>query len=207
MSKNVSRRQFILAAGAASTGLLAAACAGSAATPKAAPTSAPNAAANRALRLALRQHRRAVQKTARDRLERRVEAARREGQVVVQNPAGAGYRVAWTSSPRAYPGVEAVQQSFPDSATYIPKIRAEREAGIHSIDVIASTVIPVLQIMKPEGWIDPDPTATRSTGSARFERVVRRIREPAGRTPIKTWYSATASTSRRPRVHQHRAGQ
>jgi iron(III) transport system substrate-binding protein len=48
-----------------------------------------------------------------------------------------------------------VQQAFPDSATYIPKIRAEREAGIYSIDVIASTVTPVLQILKPEGWIDP----------------------------------------------------
>jgi iron(III) transport system substrate-binding protein len=147
MSKKVSRREFVVVVAATSAGMLAAACSSAAATPTRAPTAVPATSGQTAPAAAS-----GAKETDWNAV---VDAARSEGQVVVQNPAGAGYRVALDEFARAYPGVEAVQQSFPDSATYIPKIRAEREAGIHSIDVIASTVIPVLQIMKPEGWIDP----------------------------------------------------
>jgi iron(III) transport system substrate-binding protein len=147
MLKNMSRREFIVAVAAASSGMLAAACGSAATTPTAAPAGVPASSGQTAPTGAA-----GAKQTDWDAV---VEAARGEGQVVVQNPAGAGYRLALDEFARAYPGVEAVQQSFPDSATYIPKIRGEREAGIYSIDVIASTVIPVLQIMKPEGWIDP----------------------------------------------------
>src|SRR6185436_16092829 len=50
---------------------------------------------------------------------------------------------------------EVEQAAFPDSATYIPKVRSEREANIFSIDVLATTVTPILQVAKPDGWLDP----------------------------------------------------
>jgi iron(III) transport system substrate-binding protein len=84
-----------------------------------------------------------------------IDAAKKEGKVVVQNPAGAGYRPALDVFAKSFPGIEVEQQAFADAATYIPKVKAEREAGIYSIDVLATTVTPILQILKPEGIVDP----------------------------------------------------
>jgi iron(III) transport system substrate-binding protein len=84
-----------------------------------------------------------------------IEAAKKEGKVVVQTPAGAGYREAVDQFSAAFPGIEAEHQPFPDSATYIPKITNERQAGIYSVDVLATTVTPLLQVLKPQGFIDP----------------------------------------------------
>ena len=84
-----------------------------------------------------------------------VDAAKKEGKVVVQTPAGAGYRENVDEFGKAFPGIETEHMPFPDSATYIPKITSERQAGIYSVDVLATTVIPLLQVLKPQGFIDP----------------------------------------------------
>jgi iron(III) transport system substrate-binding protein len=84
-----------------------------------------------------------------------VEAARKEGKVTVQTPAGAGYREAIDVFAKDYPGIEPEHISFPDAATFVPKIRSERQAGIYSIDVGATTITPFIQFFKPEGVIDP----------------------------------------------------
>jgi len=84
-----------------------------------------------------------------------VDAAKKEGKVVVQTPAGAGYRESVDQFSKAFPGIEAEHAPFPDSATYIPKITSERQAGIYSVDVLATTVTPLLQVLKPQGFIDP----------------------------------------------------
>ncbi|MEK7214455.1 MAG: extracellular solute-binding protein [Chloroflexota bacterium] len=84
-----------------------------------------------------------------------VEAARKEGKVVIQTPAGAGYRPAIDAFAKAYPGIEPEAQAFPDSNAYIPKITGERQAGIFNFDVGATTVTPMLQVFKPQGFLDP----------------------------------------------------
>jgi iron(III) transport system substrate-binding protein len=83
------------------------------------------------------------------------EAAKKEGKVVIQTPAGAGYRPAIDAFMKAFPGIEADQQAYPDAATYLPKIQGERQAGIYSIDVLNTTVTPLLQFLKPGGSLDP----------------------------------------------------
>jgi iron(III) transport system substrate-binding protein len=154
-------------AGAASTGLLVAACSSApAAQPTAAPakptaapakpTAAPAAAAPTTAPAAKTDAAPAA-KTSNFQAEwdALVEAAKKEGKVVVQTPAGAGYREAVDQFGKAFPGIEAEHAPFPDSATYLPKIANERQAGIYSIDVIASTVTPLLQVLKPQGVLDP----------------------------------------------------
>ncbi len=84
-----------------------------------------------------------------------VTAAKKEGQLVVQVPLGTGFRVAMDAFAKAFPGVEPELQQFPDSNAYIPKISGERKAGIYTFDVGATTVTPMLQVFKPEGFIEP----------------------------------------------------
>ncbi|MFN0070837.1 MAG: ABC transporter substrate-binding protein [Chloroflexota bacterium] len=162
MATIVTRRNFIRLVGAASTGLLVAACsAAPAAQPTVAPvkpagappTAAPAAAAPQTAPAAP-----AGATAGQDwqaQWDTLVEGAKREGKVVVQTPAGAGYRESVDEFAKAFPGIEADHQPFPDSATYIPKITSERQAGIYSVDVLATTVTPLLQVLKPQGFLDP----------------------------------------------------
>ncbi|MSQ28706.1 MAG: ABC transporter substrate-binding protein [Dehalococcoidia bacterium] len=87
--------------------------------------------------------------------DRLVAAARQEGKLQVQTPAGAGYREVLEAFNTAYPGVEALQQIFGDSATYVPKVRAERQAGVYSLDAALITPGSALQQLKGEGVYDP----------------------------------------------------
>jgi iron(III) transport system substrate-binding protein len=156
----VTRRNFLRLAGAASTGLLVAACSSApAAQPTAAPakpTTAPAAAAPTTAPAAKADAAPAAKTTSfQADWDALVDAARKEGKVVVQTPAGAGYRESVDQFGKAFPGIEAEHSPFPDSATYIPKITSERQAGIYSVDVLATTVTPLLQILKPQGFIDP----------------------------------------------------
>lgn len=72
-------------------------------------------------------------------------AAKRERTVVVQTPAGAGFREGLEAFAKAFPGVEPEQQAFPEAATYVPKILQERKAGIYTLDVAAIPAISPLQ--------------------------------------------------------------
>jgi ABC-type Fe3+ transport system substrate-binding protein len=160
----MTRRSFLRLAGAASTGLLVAACSSAASTqpttapakPTSAPAAAPPTTAPAAVAPKTEPAAPAVgAKDFQAEWDALVEAARKEGKVVVQTPAGAGYREAVDQFSKAFPGIEADHQPFPDSATYIPKITSERQAGIYSVDALATTVTPLLQILKPQGMLDP----------------------------------------------------
>jgi iron(III) transport system substrate-binding protein len=153
----------MLMLGAASSGLLAAACSSAASTqPTAAPakpasgsapapTSAP-AAAQPAGSAPQTAPATAPNTAAWDTL---VSAAKNEGKVVIQTPVGSGYREGVDAFMKAFPGIEAEIQSFPDGATFVPKIQGERKAGVYTFDVASTTVVPVLQILKAEGTYEP----------------------------------------------------
>jgi iron(III) transport system substrate-binding protein len=161
MAGSMTRRDFVHLLGTASAGLLAAACgAPSTAQPTEAPakpTAAPQAAPQTAPATGSGAAAPGASKTDDFKVqwEALINAAKKEGKVVVQNPAGTGYRKALDEFQSAFPGIEVEQQQFADSATYIPKIKGERAANIFSLDVVASTVVPLLQVLKPEGIIDP----------------------------------------------------
>lgn len=131
-----SRRGFLRVAALAPLGA-AAACA-PAVTPSSAPVTAPA--------------QRAAWENEWDKV---VEAAKKEGKVTIQTPAGAGYRPAIDAFAQAFPGIEPEQQAFPDSNAFIPKITAERQAGLYNFDVAATTVTPMLTHFKPQGFLDP----------------------------------------------------
>lgn len=78
-------------------------------------------------------------------------AAKKEGRVVVQTAAGAGYRETIEEFNKAFPGVEAEHVQFPDAATYVPKITQERNAGVYSFDVALLPPTSALQQLKPIG--------------------------------------------------------
>ena len=84
-----------------------------------------------------------------------VAAAKKEGSITIHAPLGTGYRDASDAFAKAFPGVEPELQQFPDSNAFIPKITGERTAGIYTFDVGSITVIPMLQVFKPQGIIDP----------------------------------------------------
>lgn len=157
MSRSFTRRDFMLVLGAASSGLLAAAC--SSATP-AQPTAAPAKPADKAAApaqptaAAAPQTAPAVPNTM-AKFDALVDAAKKEGKVVIQTPVGAGYREGVDAFMKAFPGIEAEIQSFPDGATFVPKIQNERKAGVYTFDVASTTVVPVLQILKAEGTYEP----------------------------------------------------
>lgn len=78
-------------------------------------------------------------------------AAKKEGRLVVQTAAGAGYRETVEAFNKAFPGVEAEHVQFPDAATYVPKITQERNAGVYSLDVALLPPTSALQQLKPIG--------------------------------------------------------
>jgi iron(III) transport system substrate-binding protein len=156
MTRNFTRRDFMLMLGAASSGLLAAACSSAAAPAQ--PTAAPAKPASGAATAApaagtAPQTAPGAAKTSD--WDALVDAAKKEGKVVIQTPVGAGYREGVDAFMKAFPGIEAEIQSFPDGATFVPKIENERKAGVYTFDVASTTVVPVLQILKGEGTYDP----------------------------------------------------
>jgi iron(III) transport system substrate-binding protein len=142
--RQLTRREFVRGAGLASAGLLMAACSSSSPAAPAAPATvapaAPAAASG------------AAPQATWDAL---VATAKQEGKVVVETPVGPGYRDALDVFVKAFPGIEAEHQPFPDSATFVPKLEQERKAGIFSFDVAVTTPIPILQVIKPSGYLDP----------------------------------------------------
>jgi ABC-type Fe3+ transport system substrate-binding protein len=84
-----------------------------------------------------------------------VAAAKKEGQVVVQFPLGASFRLVMDEFAKAFPGVEPEMQQFPDSNAFVPKITQEWKAGIYTFDMACITVTPMLQDFKPAGFLEP----------------------------------------------------
>ncbi|MEK7216790.1 MAG: hypothetical protein AAB289_14480, partial [Chloroflexota bacterium] len=117
MDSGISRRVFVKVGG---LGLVAGACAPAATPQPAAPAGGQQAPVAKA-----------AWEVEWDKL---VTAAKQEGKLVVQTATGSGYREALEEFNKAFPGVEATQQAFADAATYVPKIKAERQAGVYSFD-------------------------------------------------------------------------
>ncbi len=140
MGTTVSRRLFVKVGG---LGLMAGACAPSATAPAAGEGQAGGQPAPAA---------KAAWEVEWDKL---LAAAKQEGKVVVQTATGTGYREALEEFNKAFPGVEAIQQAFPDAATYVPKIKAERQAGVYSFDAALIPPTSALQQLKPDGVFDP----------------------------------------------------
>ncbi|HEX3247256.1 MAG TPA: extracellular solute-binding protein [Chloroflexota bacterium] len=162
MSRSFTRRDFMMLFGAASTGLLAAACSSAGpAQPTAAPSKpatsggAPATSAPAQPAAAPPQTAPGGTNAATSAWNDLVAAAKKEGKVVIQTPVGSGYREGVDAFMAEFPGIEAEIQSFPDGATFVPKIQGERKAGVYTFDVASTTVVPVLQILKGEGTYEP----------------------------------------------------
>jgi iron(III) transport system substrate-binding protein len=163
MAERLTRRSFIRMVSVTSSGFLLGAC--SAAAPAPPPTAAPVKPAQpapppqptAAPKAAPAQQAPAAPTTSSSdaQWQALLEAARKEGTVIVQTPAGAAYREAIDVFAKSHPGIEPEHISFPDAATFVPKIRADRQAGIYAIDVGATTITPFIQFFKPDGVIDP----------------------------------------------------
>ena len=131
----LSRRGFLRVTGGAAAAAGAAACAPAVAPPSTAPATSGSG-----------------QKAAwEQQWDDLLAAAKKEGKVVVQTAAGDGYREMLDEFPKAFPGIEMEHAQFPDSATYVPKITGERNAGIYSLDVALLPPTSALQQLKPIG--------------------------------------------------------
>jgi iron(III) transport system substrate-binding protein len=84
-----------------------------------------------------------------------VEAARREGRVVVYAPPGTEYRPAIAEAfERAYPGVR-IEATYADINEQFTRLSAERTAGQYLADVWVSGTNPTVVTMKEGGMIVP----------------------------------------------------
>ncbi len=145
----------------ASTGLLVAACSSAApaqptaapAKPTTAPAAAPPTTAPAAPKTGAAAP--AAKSDFQAEWDALVEAAKKEVGSSFRRQRARATVSPWMSSARRSLVSRPEHSPFPDSATYLPKIANERQAGIYSIDVIASTVTPLLQVLKPQGIIDP----------------------------------------------------
>src|SRR3954453_18442447 len=124
MIRNFTRRDFMLMLGAASTGLLAAACSSAAAPaqPTAAPAKPASGAATAAPAAGPAPHTApAAAKTSE--WDALVDAAKKEGKVVIQTPVGAGYRDGADAFMKAFP---VLRRRFSPSPMAPPSFRKSR---------------------------------------------------------------------------------
>src|SRR5919197_1747633 len=83
-----------------------------------------------------------------------VDAARSEGSVTVNTFPGSANQQALSAFTKAYPGIELEQTTLVSSAL-APRILQERQAGIYTWDVIHQPTTTSLQVLKPQGVLDP----------------------------------------------------
>ncbi|MEK7214172.1 MAG: extracellular solute-binding protein [Chloroflexota bacterium] len=140
----LSRRSFIQVGGATGAAALAAACAPAAAP---APTASqptggtqPSGQASDAWK---------------QDWDRAVEAAKKEGKVVVITGSGSTYRKGFDLFETTYPGITVEHQGFASMSIFAPKAIQERKAGIYSFDVAIIPSLTAFSTMKPEGFWDP----------------------------------------------------
>ena len=137
-ASGLTRRTFVGTSLAAAGSALAAACA-----PASAPIQAPAQPAAAA---------KAAWETEWDNL---VSAAKREGKLRVLTLVGSGYRKGVEAFERAFPGIQVELESFTTASLWIPKVVAEREAGIYNWDVLQTPPQSVLISFRPTGGLDP----------------------------------------------------
>jgi iron(III) transport system substrate-binding protein len=128
------RRRFLLLTGLAGAAALVAACT---AAPAPQATTAP-----------------AVQSSATTDWDRLVEAARAEGTITVNTFPGSANQQALAAFTNAYPDIKLEQTTLVSSAL-APRILQERQAGIYTWDVIHQPTTTSLQVLKPQGVLDP----------------------------------------------------
>ncbi len=84
-----------------------------------------------------------------------MDAAKKEGKVVIISGAGSTYRKAFDVFEKAYPGITVEHQGFASMSIFAPKAIQERKAGIYSFDVATIPSLTAFSTMKPEGFWDP----------------------------------------------------
>jgi len=90
-----------------------------------------------------------------DRWEKVLSGAKKEGKVVVFGPGGAAIRKAVTSGfKKAFPDI-SIEYSGGRGGRLAAKIKAERDGGIYSVDVILQGTTTALVYFKPMGALDP----------------------------------------------------
>ncbi len=90
-----------------------------------------------------------------DRWEKVLSGAKKEGKVVVFGPGGAAIRKAVTSGfKKAFPDI-SIEYAGGRGGRLAAKIKAERDGGIYSVDVILQGTTTALVYFKPMGALDP----------------------------------------------------
>ena len=91
----------------------------------------------------------------RQRWDKTLNAAKKEGRVVVWGPPGELIRQAMTREfNKAYPDI-TVEYSGARGGEQAVRIKAERDGGVHSVDVLLSGTTTAMIQMKPIGALDP----------------------------------------------------
>src|SRR5688500_11815814 len=87
--------------------------------------------------------------------DRTLAAARQEGSVVVNGPAGDTIRRAMVDGfQKAYPGI-TLEWTGGTAPEFAAKLEAERRAGVHGLDVLISGTSVMLTQVKTPGYLDP----------------------------------------------------
>lgn len=86
--------------------------------------------------------------------EKLVEAARKEGKVVVMTLAGEGYRKQMAEFEAAFPGIE-VEHSGMFARDWAPRVLQERNAGLYAWDVAGPPTVTSFGSLFPENVFDP----------------------------------------------------
>ena len=89
------------------------------------------------------------------RWDKTLSAAKKEGRVVVWGPPGESIRQAMTREfKKAYPDIN-IEYSGARGGEQAVRIKAERDGGVHSVDVLLSGTTTAMIQMKPMGALDP----------------------------------------------------
>ncbi|MEK7216045.1 MAG: extracellular solute-binding protein, partial [Chloroflexota bacterium] len=84
-----------------------------------------------------------------------VEAAKKEGKLVVATLAGDGRRKAIVAFQDAFPGITVEHQSFSSASLFVPKLLQERAGGLYNWDVYVGGAPTMLQEPKKQGALEP----------------------------------------------------
>ncbi|HEX3245659.1 MAG TPA: extracellular solute-binding protein [Chloroflexota bacterium] len=84
-----------------------------------------------------------------------VEAAKKEGKIVVNTMPGAGNRNAVLEFEKFLPGVSVEQTGLQLSNQFTPRILQEREGGVFTWDVAIIPIASALAVLRPRGVWDP----------------------------------------------------
>src|SRR5262245_11276225 len=92
--------------------------------------------------------------TAATEWEQTVTAAKKEGKVVVNTFTGQAYGRVFKLFTQAYPDIKLEHTNL-ESVDFVPRVTAERKAGLYTWDVATMPMTTALQVLKPAGVWDP----------------------------------------------------